>query len=79
MAGAHPCQRVAGFARHALVLAADLFQPLFVQLFQVEQLVVGLGRRADQLVELDLHRRGVRVLRVLDQEHHQEGDDGAGH
>ena len=30
----------------------------------------------DQLVELRLHCRAVAVLRVLDQEHHQEGDDG---
>ena len=30
---------------------------------------------ADQLVELDLERVGVAVLRALDQEHHQEGDD----
>ena len=36
-------------------------------------------RGADQLVELDLHGLGVAVLRVLDQEHHQERDDrGAG-
>ena len=33
----------------------------------------------DQLVQLELHRRGVAVLGVLDQEDHQEGDDrGAG-
>ena len=30
---------------------------------------------ADQLVELELDRLGVAVLRVLDQEHHQERDD----
>src|SRR5262249_31664504 len=31
---------------------------------------------ADQLVELGLNRRAVAVLGILDQEHHQEGDDG---
>ena len=37
------------------------------------------GAGADQFVELGLHGRAVAVLRVLDQEHHQEGDDrGAG-
>ena len=30
-----------------------------------------------QLIELDLQRFGVVVLGVLNQEHHQEGDDGA--
>lgn len=76
MAGANARERIAGFARHLLVLGADLFQARFVQFFQIQQFVVGFGRRPDQLVQLDLHRGGVRVLRVLDQEHHQEGDDG---
>ncbi len=31
---------------------------------------------ADQFIKLELDRRRVAVLRVLDQEHHQEGDDG---
>ena len=34
------------------------------------------SHREDQLVQLGLHRRTVAVLGVLDQEHHQEGDDG---
>jgi hypothetical protein len=29
----------------------------------------------EKLVELDVHRRAVLVLRLLNQEHHQEGDD----
>jgi hypothetical protein len=32
--------------------------------------------RAQQLVQLDLDRLGVAVLRCLDEEHHEEGDDG---
>jgi hypothetical protein len=32
--------------------------------------------RAQQLVQLGLHRRGVAILAVLDQEDDQEGDDG---
>src|SRR5690606_34097522 len=31
---------------------------------------------ADQFVKLGLDRRPVAILRILDQEHHQEGDDG---
>src|SRR5690606_8401190 len=43
---------------------------------QVEQRIVRVVRGADQFVELDLHRLGIPVLRVLDQEHHEKGDDG---
>jgi hypothetical protein len=32
-------------------------------------------RRTDELVELDLNRGAVAVLRVLDQEHHEECHD----
>src|SRR4029453_2486078 len=32
--------------------------------------------RPNELVQLQLNRASVPVLRVLDQEHHQEGDDG---
>jgi hypothetical protein len=31
---------------------------------------------ANQLVEFDLHGGGVSVLRVLDEKHHDESDDG---
>ena len=30
---------------------------------------------ADQLIQLQVHGFGVAILRVLDQEHHQKGDD----
>jgi hypothetical protein len=33
---------------------------------------------ADQLPKLQLHRRAVSVLGILNQEHHQEGDNGGG-
>ena len=41
-----------------------------------DELAAGRLHGADQLVELGLDRRRVAVLRVLHQEHHQEGDDG---
>ncbi len=40
MAGANARERIAGFARHLLVLGADLFQARFVQFFQIQQFVV---------------------------------------
>jgi hypothetical protein len=47
--------------------SARCLELLFLDLLQVEQRVVRALRGADQLVELDLDRRGVAVLRVLDQ------------
>ena len=34
--------------------------------------------RTDKLVQLQVHRFGVTILRVLNQKHHQEGHDGGG-
>jgi hypothetical protein len=48
---------------------------LALELFEIEQRVVRALRGPDQLVELDLDRFGVPVLRVLNQKHHQKGDD----
>ena len=60
-------------------MGAVAVEGFFVEFFQVEQGVVGEFGDADEFVELDLQRVGVAVLRVLDQEHHEEGDDrGAG-
>ena len=54
----------------------DALQVVGLQLLEIEQRVPRALGHADQLVELDLQRVGVAVLGVLDQEHHQEGDDG---
>lgn len=50
------------------------FQFLFVQLLDADVLVSGF-RRQDELVELCLHRLPIAILRVLQEEHHQKGDD----
>jgi hypothetical protein len=62
--------------RHVRVGLADLVQVFFFQFLEIEHLVLGVANRADDLVELDLHRFRVAVLRGLNQEHHQERDDG---
>src|SRR6185503_16207433 len=41
-----------------------------------DELLARLVDGAEEFVELGLHRRAIAVLAVLDQEHHQEGDDG---
>src|SRR5688572_16076261 len=57
------------------VLAADFVELLLLELFEIEQRIVRTARRANELVELDLYRGAVAVLRVLDEEHHEESDD----
>ena len=52
--------------RHQFVLA---------EILHVDQPVARALDRGDELVQLQLNRHGVLVLRALDQEHHQEGDD----
>src|SRR6476659_7984483 len=52
------------------------FEFAVVQLLEIEQHVARLLRDADQLVDFDMQGGRVAVLRVLDHEHHQEGDDG---
>src|SRR5688572_12874584 len=71
-------QLAARRGRKPPVAAPVLLEALVVDVLQVEQRVVRALGGADQLVELELDRLGVAVLRVLDQEHHQEGDDRGG-
>ena len=46
------------------------------QMLDADKTVLRLSMRTDELVELGLKRRPIAVLRVLDDEHHQECDDG---
>ena len=63
-------------AGELLVVLAQQIERLVVELLEIEEHVARLLRHPDQLVDLDMHGGGVAVLRVLDHEHHQEGDDG---
>ncbi|MNV78483.1 hypothetical protein D3C71_1719770 [compost metagenome] len=51
-------------------------QLVFVQLFGIHQLFVGAFHGQQQIVQLQVQRAAVLVLVLLDQEHHQERDDG---
>jgi hypothetical protein len=46
-----------------------------VMSFQSDELVPGVLADKDQFVRLEMQRRHIPVLRVLDEKHHQEGDD----
>ncbi len=65
-----------GLAGQQLVAPSELVQVVLLQLFEVQQRVVRAPRGADQFIDLDLQGFGIAVLRVLDQEHHEKGDDG---
>ena len=58
----------------ALAAFEDVVELGVGEVLDADELVLGL-RGADQLVELGLKGGVVAVLGVLDQEHHQEGDD----
>lgn len=49
---------------------------LLAQRFDINQPVAGPVHGGDQLVELQVNRQRVLVLRPLNQKDHQEGDDG---
>jgi len=63
----------------AFVESAELFLKLFElligELLKVHQLSSSASQRADQLVQFQMHRLGVAILCVLDDEHHEKGND----
>lgn len=67
--------QAAGVANVAVFLA-QLFQFLAVQAVEAEHGILGILGYAQQLINLDMQDIVVAVLRVLDQEHHQERDNG---
>src|SRR5690606_8853601 len=58
-----------------LTFPPDLFDLLVGEMLDANETVLALTH-PDQLVELGLQGRAIPVLRVLDEEHHEEGDDG---
>lgn len=55
---------------------ADVGDAAVGQVFDPDEIAACALQRADQFVELGLHRGGVAVLRILDHEDHEERDDG---
>ena len=64
------------FLADAFELLFKFFQILIGKIFKIDQFVSRVFERADDLVELQLKCLSIAVLRVLNEEHHQEGDDG---
>src|SRR5476649_1093584 len=63
---------------HFLVFLAQGPQFLLVQVVEAQQRVLCILGHPQQLIDLDMQHIVVAVLRVLNQENHQEGDDGGG-
>src|SRR3954463_1096244 len=63
-------------AADLLVARLQFIELLVGKVFDVDHLVVRLVDRPDHLVELQVQRLGVPVLRVLDKEDDQEREDG---
>src|SRR6266404_3919623 len=64
------------FLADALKLFFEFFQILVGKVFKIDQFVSCALQCADDLVKLQLKCFGIAVLRVLNEEHHQERDDG---
>jgi hypothetical protein len=71
-----PAATAVAFLAHLLVLVRKLLQFIVREMLDVDHLVLRLVDRLDDLVELEVNGAGVAVLRVLDQEHHEERDHG---
>src|SRR5690606_39232829 len=54
----------------------DLVELFLVQVLDIDEFFAGALQGHEQFIELDVQRAAVLVLVLLDQEHHQEGDDG---
>ena len=64
-----------GHLDQPLVVFMKRFDFVFVQIFHVDQAVARAFQRRDDLVQFDVNGERVFILRTLDQENHQEGDD----
>src|SRR3546814_16901084 len=74
-------ERLAGAGADGLVFVlffegiADLLDLGIGLVLDPDEAVARAVERADKLVELGLHRRGVAILRILDQEYHQRSEE----
>jgi hypothetical protein len=66
--------RASGAGENEIVRAQGV-ELFFGELLDVQELVLGSTKGADDLVELDVHCLTIAVLRLLNDEDHQERDD----
>src|SRR5262245_29260170 len=66
----------AGMLAEMSELLAQRVELLLRQRLEIDEIVAGAVDGANELVQLDLKRHAVAVLRVLDEEHHEKRHDG---
>src|SRR6266566_6270146 len=69
---------VLGFSADALELFFELFQILIRKLFKIDQFISRAFDGANDLIKFQMNGFGIAVLRVLNQEHHEECNDRRG-
>src|SRR6266566_5829653 len=66
---------VLGFSADALELFFELFQILVRKLFKINEFISRAFDGANNLIKFQMNGFGIAVLGVLNQEHHEEGND----
>ncbi len=64
-----------GFLTKVFELFLEFFQIFVRQIFKIDKFVSRVFEGADNLIEFKMHCFGIAVLRVLNQKHHEEGND----
>jgi len=66
------------FSADALELFFELFQILVRKLFKIDQFISRAFDGTNDLIKFQMNGFGIAVLGVLNQEHHEEGNDRGG-
>ena len=77
LAGTIPALTRIAFCLDLLVFRLEFVELQIAQVFDIDHLIARLINGADELVELQIDRPGVTILRVLYAKNHEEGDDGS--
>ena len=66
------------FFSESLKLFFEFLELFIGEIFKIDKVISRTFKRADHLVQFEMHGFGVTILSVLNQEYHQEGDNGRG-
>ena len=69
---------VLGSFAQTLKLLLELLQLFVRKVFKIDKFISRTFESADDLIQFQMDRFGIAVLGVLDQEHHEKGDDRCG-
>src|SRR6185437_12226441 len=58
------------------IVILEALEIMLRQVFCIQNAIIGALDGTDQLIQLELHRLTIAILCVLDEEDHQEGNDG---